>query len=220
MYMKKPSNKYYNNSGNNNHSSVYSLNYKFDSTSPAGKFCGTALDLIRRYNDLAKEAQGNANYVEAEVFRQYAEHYRKIVTDINERRNQNRPAFNNADVANTNSNNLTADETNAPASPAAAYADVEPVAPSQPVAPVSPQPGYNNPRPRRQNRNPQPSGNPVSETETTPANVQAEEVVPAKREFKVIEISQAEAKVVSTGGTSKPARETKTRRKPLSVAML
>lgn len=76
--------KYRNNNYNNQ---GYSINYKFDSSSPAGKFSGTALDLIKKYNELAKEAQSNGNYVEAEVFRQYAEHYRKIVTDINERKN-------------------------------------------------------------------------------------------------------------------------------------
>ncbi len=82
-FMKKI--KYRNNNNYNNQ--VYSINYKFDSISPAGKCSGTALDLIKRYNELAKEAQGNGNYVEAEVFRQYAEHYRKIVTEINERKN-------------------------------------------------------------------------------------------------------------------------------------
>ena len=81
-------------SNNNYNSQVYSLNYRFDSVSPAGKINGTALDLIKRYNELAKEAQSNADYVEAECYRQYAEHYRKIVTDINERKNQrfNQPA--------------------------------------------------------------------------------------------------------------------------------
>lgn len=82
--MKKQNNRYRN--GNNN---VYTLNYKFDSVSIAGKISGTALDLIRRYNDLAKEAQSSGDYVDMEIYRQYAEHYRKIVTDINERR-QNR----------------------------------------------------------------------------------------------------------------------------------
>ena len=67
------------------------MNFKFDSVSPAGKCSGTALDLIRRYNDLAKEAHGNGDYVEAEVFRQYAEHYRKIVTEINERKQRFEP---------------------------------------------------------------------------------------------------------------------------------
>ena len=68
---------------------VYSLNYKFDSCSIAGKISGTALDLIKKYNELAKEAQSNGDHVNAEVFRQYAEHYRKIVTDINEKKMQN-----------------------------------------------------------------------------------------------------------------------------------
>ena len=45
--------------------------------------------MIKKYNELAKEAHSNGNYVEMEVFRQYAEHYRKIVTEINEKRNQN-----------------------------------------------------------------------------------------------------------------------------------
>lgn len=80
--MKKQNNRFRN--GNNNN--CYTLNYKFDSVSIAGKISGTALDLIRRYNDLAKEAQSCGDYVEMEIYRQYAEHYRKIVTEINERR--------------------------------------------------------------------------------------------------------------------------------------
>ena len=81
--MKKQNNRFRNGNNSNN---GYTLNYKFDSVSIAGKISGTALDLIRRYNDLAKEAQGSGDYVEMEIYRQYAEHYRKIVTDINERR--------------------------------------------------------------------------------------------------------------------------------------
>ncbi len=84
FYMKK-NNKFRNNNYNNQ---ILSLNYRFDSISSAGKCSGTALDLIKRYNELAKEAQGNGDLVEAEVFRQYAEHYRKIVTEINERKMQ------------------------------------------------------------------------------------------------------------------------------------
>ena len=94
---------------------VYSLNYKFDSVSPAGKCSGTALDLIKRYNELAKEAQNNGDYVGMEVFRQYAEHYRKIVTEINERKYQARD--NNANGAN-NAENQSA-ETPASEAPAA-----------------------------------------------------------------------------------------------------
>ena len=78
---------------NNGNSNAYSLNYKFDSISPAGKYSGTALDLIKRYNELAKEAHGNGDFVAVEVYRQYAEHYRKIVTEINERRAARQEAF-------------------------------------------------------------------------------------------------------------------------------
>lgn len=85
--MKKNNNKFRGNNNNNNN--MYNLNYRFDSVSPAGKFSGTALDLIKRYNELAKEAHASGNYVEMEVFRQYAEHYRKIVTEINERKAAN-----------------------------------------------------------------------------------------------------------------------------------
>ena len=96
---------------NNNYSNqVYSINYKFDSVSPAGKVCGTALDLIKKYNELAKEAQANGNHVEAEVFRQYAEHYRKIITEINERKNVR---FNNKETPQNPENNTeNSDEAN------------------------------------------------------------------------------------------------------------
>ena len=88
--MKKTNNKYRSGGNNSSNSTIYSLNYKFDSNSIAGKISGTALDLIKRYNDFAKDAQSNNDYVNAEIFRQYAEHYRKIVTEINERKNQQR----------------------------------------------------------------------------------------------------------------------------------
>ena len=97
--MKRNNNKFRNNNGNNQ---IYSLNYKFDSTSPAGKVSGTALDLIKRYNELAKDAASDNDYISAEVFRQYAEHYRKIVTDINEKKNQNRQVFRSATEATEN----------------------------------------------------------------------------------------------------------------------
>ena len=84
--MKKTNNKYRSGGNNSSNSTIYSLNYKFDSNSIAGKISGTALDLIKRYNDFAKDAQSNNDYVNAE-------HYRKIVTEINERKNQQRQAF-------------------------------------------------------------------------------------------------------------------------------
>ena len=84
--MKKNNNAKFRNNNNNN-TNMYNLNYRFDSISPAGKYSGTALDLIKRYNELSKEAHSAGDYVEMEVFRQYAEHYRKILTEMNERKN-------------------------------------------------------------------------------------------------------------------------------------
>ena len=122
--MKKTNNKYRNNSSNN---TIYSLNYKFDSNSIAGKICGTALDLIKRYNDFAKDAQSNNDY---------AEHYRKIVTEINERKNQQRQAMpvetaENRDNAETTAAEAPAEKTVADqsevAAPAAVAAEATPV---------------------------------------------------------------------------------------------
>ena len=98
---------------------VYSLNYKFDSVSPAGKGSGTALDLIKRYNELAKEAQNNGDYVGMEVYRQYAEHYRKIVTEINERKYQARDNQNNATASESESAENGAAENTENSAPAA-----------------------------------------------------------------------------------------------------
>ncbi len=115
--MKKINNKFRSNVSNGNNSSsntIYSLNYKFDSNSIAGKISGTALDLIKRYNDFAKEAQSNNDYVSAEIFRQYAEHYRKIVTEINERKSQLRQA-----AQQTEENTPAAEEEQAETAPAA-----------------------------------------------------------------------------------------------------
>ena len=127
--MKKMNNKYRNNNNNNNYNQIYSLNYKFDSTSPAGKCSGTALDLIKKYNELAKEAHMNNDYVGAEVFRQYAEHYRKIVTEINERKNQNQRARENENTSISN------DNADAPAAAAPVAAVETPV--SAATAPLS-----------------------------------------------------------------------------------
>lgn len=97
--MRKINNGKFRNNNSSSSNTIYSLNYKFDSVCSAGKFCGTALDLIKKYNELAKEAHSNGDYVEMEVFRQYAEHYRKIVTEINERKSQQRE--NNQPAKNT-----------------------------------------------------------------------------------------------------------------------
>lgn len=111
--MKKQNNRF--RSGNSNN--CYTLNYKFDSVSIAGKISGTALDLIRRYNDLAKEAQSSGDYVDMEIYRQYAEHYRKIVTEINERRQYRQEQMKTEEETSENTSveeNVAKTEQNAP----------------------------------------------------------------------------------------------------------
>ncbi len=164
--MKKTNNKY-----RNNNNSFYSLNYKFDSNSIAGKISGTALDLIRRYNDMAKDAHSNNDYVTAEIFRQYAEHYRKIVTEINERKAPREQVENNAN--DNNSNNSVSVES-IPATETVA----ETATTSAPDAKTS-----------------------TNESAQNTAEAGAEQVVekrkPAKRSFHVIEIAPQEPAVPS-----------------------
>jgi len=108
-----------------NNNFIYSLNYKFDSCSVAGKINGTALELIKKYNDFAKEAQGNGDYINAEIFRQYAEHYRKIVTEINERK-----AMRNSSDNQQAAENAAPETENDSEAPAKEAAPVEEAAPA------------------------------------------------------------------------------------------
>ncbi len=169
-YMKKINNKYRSNNNNSSNSTIYSLNYKFDSNSIAGKISGTALDLIKRYNDFAKDAQSNNDYVNAEIFRQYAEHYRKIVTEINERKNQQRQAYaveNGDNRLNAGAENLQ--ETNPSAEENTTIA--------------SEQPAEN-----------KPAAEPVACAAEKTADEAVKNAVKANRKsFKIIEISHAKA---------------------------
>ncbi|MDR1694156.1 MAG: DUF4167 domain-containing protein [Lactobacillaceae bacterium] len=114
--MKKINNKFRSNGNGNSHNNqIYSLNYKFDSNSIAGKFSGTALELIKKYNELARDANNNNDIVNAEIFRQYAEHYRKIVTDINDKKSFRTPDNRREDTAvseEKNSNEQAVDNEN------------------------------------------------------------------------------------------------------------
>lgn len=129
---------------------VYSLNYKFDSVSPAGKCSGTALDLIKRYNELAKEAQNNGDYVGMEVFRQYAEHYRKIVTEINERKYQARDNQNNTNNSeNESAENNTADTPTEAAPADNGLVETQSAEPVKAETEAAPEVATSAPKPRR-----------------------------------------------------------------------
>lgn len=183
-YMKK-NNKY----RNNNNNQILSLNYKFDSSSIAGKFSGTALDLIKRYNELAKDSQSNGDYVNAEVFRQYAEHYRKIVTEINERKNQMRPKTDeNGQVSSSDIESNTMTSGNNPLPQDNAQSGEKKIAEKEDL-----------------------SDNDTQETKTasTPA---------VKKEFKVIEISSANIGIVEAKTEAKKITKPRTRKKVQEAA--
>lgn len=187
--MKKTNNKF----RNNNSNQIYSLNYKFDSISVAGKISGTALDLIKKYNELAKEAHGNNDYVTAEIFRQYAEHYRKIVTEINEKKNAQK-------VVSFQRNNDTQDDN---------------VVSNDNLGEDSKNLICNNS---------EESGHSLIEELSDSLNDVPAEVLsaplPEKKEFKVIEISSAEAgKLVSDSETSPKPRAKRMPRKKEVVAV-
>ncbi len=190
--MKKTNNKYRSGGNNSSNSTIYSLNYKFDSNSIAGKISGTALDLIKRYNDFAKDAQSNNDYVNAEIFRQYAEHYRKIVTEINERKNQQRQAFaaENGDPRNEAESRPAAEERQPEAENAGGENSGrrEENAVAENTAPAAEKKRASGTR----------SGKETAESAAPAAEKKAaeEERVPAKetrKSFKIIEISHAKA---------------------------
>ena len=90
----------------------------------------------------------NNDHVGAEVFRQYAEHYRKIVTEINERKNQNLRSRESENTAISNDNaDMPASESAAeflspePAVEAAAGPVVQDSSETAPV-PVSPRKAF------------------------------------------------------------------------------
>ena len=181
----KKNNKY----RNNNNNQILSLNYKFDSSSIAGKFSGTALDLIKRYNELAKDSQSNGDYVNAEVFRQYAEHYRKIVTEINERKNQMRPKTDeNGQVSSSDIESNTMTSGNNPLPQDNAQSGEKKIAEKEDL-----------------------SDNNMQETKGASAPT-------VKKEFKIIEISSANAGIVETKPEAKKMTKTRTRKKVQEAA--
>ena len=181
----------YRNNNNNYANQVYSINYKFDSISPAGKCSGTALDLIKRYNELAKEAHSNGNYVEAEVFRQYAEHYRKIITEINERKNARFNGKNNDTAVETPEQPAVdaGQSENAPSMPAADAAEKENLDHS--LVETKPKVRTRALKTASAGADKEPKENENSLVETKPKTV--------KKAFKIIEISEKTPKEVLPG---------------------
>jgi hypothetical protein len=64
-----------NNKKSNNKSRVY------DSNGPDVRIRGTAHQIFDKYSALAKDSQAAGDYVQAESYMQYAEHYQRIISD-------------------------------------------------------------------------------------------------------------------------------------------
>ena len=190
--MKKVNNKFRGNGSSS--SAIYSLNYKFDSNSIAGKISGTALDLIKKYNDFAKDAQGNGDYVSAEIFRQYAEHYRKIVTEINERKNQQKQVMSeNQSEDNSNVQEQASEELKNQVQEA-----------SQPTenAQNSQVQETDEQEVKVENKNDAPV-----EEKTSESKVVSKKII--RKSFKIIEISHAKSEEPANESSEQPAEEPK-----------
>jgi hypothetical protein len=66
-------------------------NHVFDSSGPDLRIRGTAQQLFEKYLQLGRDATGSGDRVMAESYFQYAEHYFRIVSAINQASQQSQP---------------------------------------------------------------------------------------------------------------------------------
>ncbi|QCE32167.1 DUF4167 domain-containing protein [Acetobacteraceae bacterium] len=59
-------------------------NYVFDSNGPNGRLRGTAQQLSEKYQQLARDSKANGDRVHAQALYQYAEHYSRTLSLINQ----------------------------------------------------------------------------------------------------------------------------------------
>jgi hypothetical protein len=67
-------------------------NHVFDSNGPDLRIRGTAQQLFEKYLQLGRDATSSGDRVMGEGYFQYAEHYFRIVSAINQQAQQNQPA--------------------------------------------------------------------------------------------------------------------------------
>lgn len=72
------------NGGNNNQSRrpQSRLNQVFDSNAPDARVRGTALQIVEKYQGLARDAQSSGDRVLAQSYQQHAEHYQRLHNEI------------------------------------------------------------------------------------------------------------------------------------------
>lgn len=103
--------------GGNNRAKVY------DSNGPEVRIRGTAHQISEKYEALAKDARSAGDAVLAESYLQYAEHYQRIISEMNvqqaSRKENNKPAQNkehNHQKADGNKKQSTSDDLALPTS--------------------------------------------------------------------------------------------------------
>lgn len=86
-----------NNAGNNNNNNQNRRqngpmrHQTFDSNGPDVRIRGTAFQIYEKYQALARDAQSSGDRVAAENYMQHAEHYYRIILQVNEQEGRNRP---------------------------------------------------------------------------------------------------------------------------------
>lgn len=88
------------------------LNQVYDSNGPEGRVRGTATQIVEKYTTLARDAGASGNKVLQQSFLQHAEHYQRILSEIqkeieqdNNRRSEQQSNKDNHDDDNDDNNN-------------------------------------------------------------------------------------------------------------------
>lgn len=80
-----------NNGGGNRRSNVPLRHQNYDSNGPDVRIRGNAFQIYDKYQALARDAQASGDRVAAENYLQHAEHYYRIILQINEQEGRQRP---------------------------------------------------------------------------------------------------------------------------------
>jgi len=82
--------------GNNNRrqNNVPLRHQTFDSNGPDVRIRGNAFQIHEKYQALARDAQASGDRIAAENYQQHAEHYYRIICQINEQENRQRQGGN------------------------------------------------------------------------------------------------------------------------------
>ena len=112
-----------NRKSNNNHSKSFNpTRSQFDSNSPAGKFRGTASQIVEKYTALGNELRVSGDVIRAEECFQTAEHYARLIIQYNidnpaperEEKQPKKPVCDKKDSETVSPNDTSENEVEAP----------------------------------------------------------------------------------------------------------